>query len=287
MPAKIKKKKKDKVQPTRHPVSGPNKLVMGDILEVMAKLKDNSFDACITDPPYNISGYDNKKSIGWYKSNPTWKEKKRFNKIEEDWDKFKDRDYMDFTHDWLSEVKRVVKPNGNIMIFGSYHNIFKIGFLMDVLGLRIINSIVWYKRNAFPNITQRMFCESTETILWAANNDQKTAKNWTFNYDVGKEINGGKQLRNMWDIPMTPLREKEHGKHPSQKPIEVVGRLVRCCTNKGDSIIDPFCGSGTVPVVAKGLGRKYLGIDSNEEYVHLAKRRLKDKNISVATLFDL
>ena len=228
----------------------------------MPKISENSFDHCITDPPYNISGYDGKRVIGWYNSNKIWKEEKKFNKISEGWDSFSDDEYMIFSKFWIEQIMRIVKPNGNILIFGTYHNIYKLGSLLTNLERKINNSIIWYKRNAFPNITRRMFCESTEQIIWAVNNTQKKAKNWIFNYEQMKELTlNKKQMRNMWDIPMTSISEKKFGKHPSQKPIEVIERLVLGCTNENQSIIDPFSGSGTVALVAKKHKRKYLGIE--------------------------
>ena len=247
---------------------------MGNALEKMKKIKDNSVDHCITDPPYNISGYDNKKNIGWLKSNKFWVDIKKFDKIDQKWDSFQNDDYESFTIQWLTEVIRIVKPNGNLIIFGTYHNIYKIGYLLQKLDRKIINSIVWYKRNAFPNITQRMLCESTEHIIWAVNNSQKKAKNWTFNYNILKQFNHGKQLRNVWDIPMTALSEKKFGKHPSQKPQEVINRLILGCSNQGDIILDPFMGSGTIPMMAKHNNRKYIGIDNNKEYVNLSRKRI-------------
>ena len=247
-----------------------------DSIKYLKKIDSNSIDHCITDPPYNISNYEGKKEIGWYVSNKTWQKEKRFNKIKENWDTFSDNDYYDFTINWINEIKRVVKPNGNILIFGTYHNIYKIGYILDHLDTKIINSIIWYKRNAFPNITQRMLCESTEQIIWACNNNKKKAKNWVFNYETMKKFNPtGKQLRNMWDIPMTPSSEKTCGKHPSQKPINVIQRLIEGCTNKNEIVIDPFCGSGTVPLVCKMNERQYIGIDNNKDYIKIAKKRLK------------
>ena len=247
---------------------------MGNALEKLKKIKDNTVDHCITDPPYNISGYDNKKNIGWLKSNRFWTDTKKFDKIDQKWDSFQNDDYESFTTQWLMEVIRIVKPNGNLIIFGTYHNIYKIGYLLQKLDRKIINSIVWYKRNAFPNITQRMLCESTEHIVWAVNNSQKNAKNWVFNYNLLKQFNNGKQLRNMWDVPMTPSSEKKLGKHPSQKPEEVIKRLILGGSSKGDKILDPFMGSGTIPMVAKQYSRQYIGIDNNPEYVALAKNRI-------------
>jgi site-specific DNA-methyltransferase (adenine-specific) len=251
-----------------------NKIIKGDALEILKTIADASVDHCITDPPYNISGYDHKKEIGWLKSNKHWTDTKNFNKIDEKWDRYSNGDYEQFTKDWLKEIFRIVKPNGNIILFGSYHNIYKLGNILQTNDRRLINSIVWYKRNAFPNITQRMLCESTEHLIWAVNNTQKHAKNWVFNYNELKKMNGGKQMRNMWDIPMTPASERRHGKHPSQKPIAVVERLLLACSNKNEIIIDPFVGSGTLPVVAKMHGRKYIGIDNNEEYLNICNKRI-------------
>ena len=252
-----------------------NSLIIGDAIEELKNIPDNSVDHCITDPPYNISGYDDKKEIGWLKTNKHWTEKKRFKKIDEKWDSYSNGDYEEFTKLWLKEIFRILKPNGNIIIFGSYHNIYKVGYLLQKSDRKIINSIVWYKRNAFPNITQRMLCESTEHLIWAVNNTQKDAKNWIFNYNTLKKMNNGKQMRNMWDIPMTPTSERKHGKHPSQKPIEIVERLLLAASKENEVIIDPFVGSGTLPVVAKKNGRKFIGIDNNKEYIDLCKKRLK------------
>ncbi|MEK7650453.1 MAG: site-specific DNA-methyltransferase [Patescibacteria group bacterium] len=260
---------------TKISTTSENALVFGDALLTLKSLPDNSVNHCFTDPPYNISGYDNKKKIGWLQSNQTWVKKKKFTKIDAAWDKFSDDDYDTFSRAWISEVIRVLKPNGNIIIFGSYHNIYKIGSILQQLDRKLINSIVWYKRNAFPNVTQRMFCESTEHIIWAANETQKKAKNWTFNYKDVKALNGGVQMRNMWDITTTPASERVHGKHPSQKPIEVLNRLVLGCSNKDDIIIDPFMGSGTLPVVAQINGRRYIGIDSEKDFCDLALKRVK------------
>ena len=253
-----------------------NSLVFGDALKILKSIPDRSVDHCITDPPYNISGYDHKKKIGWLQSNGIWTKEKNFSKIDAQWDKFSDNDYLSFTKDWISEVARILKPNGNIIIFGSYHNIYQIGSILQKLDRKLINSIVWYKRNAFPNVTQRMLCESTEHIIWAVNETKKSAKNWTFNYKKLKEINGGVQMRNMWNIPSTSTSEKKHGKHPSQKPIELISRLVIGASSKNDMIIDPFMGSGTLPIVALMTDRKFIGIDNNKQYCGLALKRIRD-----------
>ena len=252
-----------------------NKIWLGDAIDKMRKIETNSVHHCFTDPPYNLSGYDGKKPIGWLKTNSLWTDEKKFTKMDEKWDSFTDSEYDMFLQEWLSEVFRVVKPNGNIAIFGTFHNIFDTGYILKKNKRKIIGSITWYKRNAFPNITRRMFCESTEYIIWAVNNDRKNAKNWTFNYDVLKEMNGGKQMRNMWDIPMTPLSEKEFGKHPNQKPVAVIEKLIRGLTNEGDVIIDPFTGSGTIPFVAKKYKRNFIAIEKESKYVEIVRNRLK------------
>lgn len=282
-------------------------LICGDAFKVLSQIPDNYADHCITDPPYNISGDEFKKEIGWLKSNKYWSEQKKFKKIEEDWDKFSDNDYEAFTKLWLDEIFRIVKPNGNIIIFGSYHNIYKIGYFLQQNKKKIINSVVWYKRNAFPNVTQRMLCESTEHIIWAVNEVNGKAKNWTFNYETLKDYNAVKecskckrvlggdvkycpycgntnlkirklQLRNLWDIPSAPSGERRHGKHPSQKPVEVLERLIIGGTKKGDIIIDPFSGSGTTALVAKDLNRKFIAIDNKKSYCDIALNRLKEKH---------
>ncbi|WP_051203169.1 DNA methyltransferase [Hugenholtzia roseola] len=253
-----------------------NQLFLGDCLEILKAIPSNSIDCLITDPPYNISGYDHKKQIGWLKSNDFWKKQKAFKKIDENWDKFSDDDYESFTIEWLSEIKRIVKPNGNIAIFGSYHNIYKIGYLIEKLDLKTINSIIWYKRNAFPNVTQRMFCESTEQIIWCVNESKKNAKNWTFNYKIMKELNGGVQMRNLFDVPLTKQSEREFGKHPSQKPLEVLNNLMLALTNEGDVVLDCFLGSGTTAVSALQHKRNFVGIEQNYDYLQIAQRRLEN-----------
>jgi len=238
-------------------------LYEGDCTEIMKRWDDNCIDHCITDPPYNMS---KKNGLGWaFSSHVT---------MSEEWDLFSRDDYLQFTQDWINEVSRVVKPNGNIFVFGSYHNIYDIGYVIQELDLRIINSIIWFKPNAQPNITCRMLTESTEQIIWLCNEKKEKAKNWVFNYEISKLFNAGKQLRNMWKIPYPSKKERYLGKHPSQKPIELIMRIVFIATNKNDIILDCFAGSGTTGVVCKNIDRKYIMIDNNPEYVNLAQKRL-------------
>lgn len=243
-----------------------NTILEGNCLDILKQLPDNSVDACVTDPPYNIS---NKKGLDWKFSNYTT--------IEEKWDSFKDTNYYQFSFDWIREIIRIVKPNGNIFIFGSYHGIFTIGFLLQTIFDRcIISQIVWYKVDAQPNITCRMFTESTEFIIWAVNNENKKASNWTFNYDIIKQINNNKQMRNVWEIPVTKSIEKNHGKHPSQKPASVINRIILAGTNKGDIVIDPFSGSGTTGVICQQQGRNWIMIEKEREYNLIAEKRIQE-----------
>jgi site-specific DNA-methyltransferase (adenine-specific) len=245
----------------------PNRLYQGECLETLSLWDDNSFECTITDPPYNIAR--DRKGLSWaFSSHVT---------IENDWDRFGPQEYEAFTEAWLKEVCRVTKENGNIFIFGSYHNIYTIGAIASRLDLRVVNSIIWAKPNAQPNITCRMFTESTEQVIWLANNKSKKAKNWTFNYQHMKELNGGKQMRNYWEIPLTPPREKVHGKHPSQKPLRLMERIVLAGTNPGDRVLDCFAGSGSTLLACDRLERRWVGIERDDSYCEIAHRRLDDE----------
>lgn len=255
------KKVDDKVTPLS------NQLYQGDCLETLSQWSDKTFHACITDPPYNIAR--DRKGLSWaFSSHVT---------IDSDWDRFSNEDYEEFTTAWLKEVCRTVKENGNIFIFGSYHNIYTIGAIAARMDLRIVNSIIWAKPNAQPNITCRMLTESTEQILWLCNNTNKKAKNWTFNYQHMKELNGGKQMRNFWEIPVTPARERVHGKHPSQKPLRVMERIVLAGTNRGDRVMDCFTGSGSTLLACDRLDRRWIGIERDPEYCTIAHKRIDDE----------
>ena len=250
-----------------------NKIVHGDCLSILPSLPDTIFDCCIADPPFNMS---QKKGLGWaFSSHIT---------MQEGWDIFSKDEYVQFTLDWVAEVLRVVKPNGNIFVFGSFHSIFTLGFIMqNIFDRRIITQIVWYKPNAQPNITCRMFTESTEFILWAVNNESKKAKNWTFNYQTMKSMNNNKQMRNMWEIPLTKPSERRYGKHPSQKPLQIIERLILAGTDEGDLILDPFSGAGTTGVAAEKHNREWLMIEKEDSYNRIAQKRLDELSEGRAT----
>lgn len=248
-----------------------NRLITGDCLKVLRDWPDGSIDHCIVDPPFNIgsgSGRKGKNGLGWaFSSHVT---------MQEEWDAFTKEDFYAFNQAWLAEVCRVVKPNGNILVFGTYHNIYQLGFILQhVLERRILNSVVWFKPNAQPNITARTLTESTEQIIWAVNETPARATGWTFNYWDAKEMNGGKQMRNLWEFPVTPQRERSNGKHPSQKPLSLLERAVLLATQPGELVLDPFGGAGTLAVAAQKHGRDWLLIESVEEYADIARRRLE------------
>lgn len=246
-----------------------NQLYQGDCLNILSTWPDKIFDACVTDPPYNIA--KDRKGLGWaFSSHVT---------IENDWDRFSEIDYETFTQKWLEQICRVTKENGNIFIFGSYHNIYLIGSIAQKMDLRVVNSIIWAKPNAQPNITCRMFTESTEQILWLCNNTNAKSRNWTFNYQQMKALNGGKQMRNFWEIPLTPMRERAQGKHPSQKPIRLMERLILAGTNPNDFVLDCFAGSGSTLLACDRLDRKWAGIERDSNYCKLAFRRLDNERM--------
>jgi site-specific DNA-methyltransferase (adenine-specific) len=245
-------------------------LYEGDCVEVMRQWDDGCIDHCITDPPYNMS---KKNGLGWaFSSHVT---------MAEEWDIFTREAYLEFCRAWLAEVSRVVRPNGNIFIFGSFHNIYDLGHIVQDLDLRVINSIVWFKPNAQPNITCRTLTESTEHVIWACNAPKDKATGWVFNYQLAKQLNAGKQMRNMWVFPYPSPKERKHGKHPSQKPIDVVGRIVLIATNPGDLVLDCFGGSGTTAVVAQNYDRRWVTIESNPDYNRIARTRLSEVHLAL------
>ena len=248
----------------------PNQIQTGDCLEIMRSWPDDCIEHCIADPPFGIAsgrGRRSKRGLGWaFSSHVT---------MQETWDQFSEDEYFRFSLDWLREVCRVVKPNGNILVFGTFHNIYLLGFLLGhVLERRILNSVIWFKPNAQPNITARMLTESTEQIIWAVNETPKRAKKWTFNYWDAKEMNGGKQMRNVWEFPVTSRRERVNGAHPSQKPLALLERAVLLASNPGELLLDPFGGAGTLAVAAAKHDRRWLLVESVPEYAELARQRV-------------
>jgi site-specific DNA-methyltransferase (adenine-specific) len=177
----------------------------------------------------------------------------------------------EFNLKWLGECQRVLKKNGTIWVSGTSHIIYSVGFAMQQLGYKILNDIVWYKTNAPPNLSCRYFTHSTETVLWAAKN--KKSKH-VFNYAEMKAENKGKQMRNVWQISAPGADEKKFGKHPTQKPVALLDRIIRASSNPGDLVLDPFCGSGTTGIASLQLRRRFVGIEREKEYIDLAVKRI-------------
>jgi site-specific DNA-methyltransferase (adenine-specific) len=194
-----------------------------------------------------------------------------------------------FQTEWLKAVRRVLKPSGTLWVSGTQHVIFSIGFALQELGYHLLNTVTWYKPNASPNLACRMFTHSTEILLWASPSKSKPLAH-RFNYKTMKQENGGKQMRDLWAITEQPVpggeqvvwplptpapREKVHGRHPTQKPIALLDRVVAASAQPGDLVLDPFCGSGTTGVAAVRAGCRFLGLERDPEYVDLASRRLR------------
>lgn len=249
-------------------------IIFDDCLSVLSNVPDNSIDMIFADPPYNMS---KTKGLGWAFS--------KHITMQEAWDQFTKDEFFEFNIKWIGECLRILKPGGSIFICGSYHNIFQIGFILQQFDIKILNDIIWFKPNAQPNITCRMFTQSTETVIWATK-----GKGWTFNYERMKELNKGKQMRNMWAIPYPSQSERWAGKHPTQKPIVLLERIILAASKPKDIILDPFLGSGTTAVVSKMLGRRCIGIEKDEKFKEIIDRRLKkvkktdNANVKKATL---
>ncbi len=242
------------------------KLIQGDSLSILKKMDPKSVDMIFADPPYFLSGDGITCSAG-----------KMVSVNKGDWDEKIDVDNKHkFNRKWIKLCKNVLKDNGTIWISGTMHNIYSIGMALEQEGFKIINNITWKKLNPPPNISCRAFTHSTETILWAKK-DIKKAKH-KFNYVVMKELNDGKQMKDVWETSLTKPSEKKFGKHPTQKPCELLEKIILSSTDEDDLILDPFSGSGTTGIVANRLNRKYIGIEREKEYIDLTIRRKEGKN---------
>lgn len=246
-----------------------HKIIIGDCLEKMKDIEDSSIDLIFADPPYNMS---KKNGLGWkYSKHVT---------MQEAWDMFKKDEFFEFNVKWVSECLRILNHGGSLWVCGSFHNIYQLGHILQQHEeVKINNSIVWFKPNAQPNITCRMFTESTEHLIWATKNGN--GRKWVFNYDITKKyifdkLNPeGKQTRNVWAIPLTPKSEKWAGEHPTQKPIELLRRVIVSSSERGDTVLDPFVGSGTTCVVAKMLERNSIGIEKDAKWLEIIKKRME------------
>jgi len=251
-----------------------SKYILGDSLIELKKFKDHSVDMVFCDPPYNLQ-----LSKTLYRPDAT-----KVSGVNDDWDKFNNfQDYDMFTKTWLSEIKRILKPDGCLWVIGSYHNIYRIGYTLQNLNFWILNDIIWRKTNPMPNFKGTRFTNAHETLIWAAKS--KYSK-YTFNYQRMKQLNHNKQMRSDdWLINICSGRERlkdtnNQKLHNTQKPEELLLRVILSSTKTGDLVLDPFFGTGTTGVACKRLGRKFIGIEKNATYLKEAKKRiLKTKRI--------
>jgi site-specific DNA-methyltransferase (adenine-specific) len=241
-----------------------------DCLPVLGSLPENSIDMVFADPPYFLSN-----------NGVTCQGGRMVSVNKGKWDKSKGfENDLAFHNLWISECKRILKPEGTIWISGTYHSIYTCGYLLQAHGFHLLNDICWFKPNASPNLSCRFFTASHETLLWARKGEK--AKH-TFHYEKIK--NGGfpedkikqpgLQMRSVWSIPLTKPSEKQAGKHPTQKPFDLLKRIVLAATNEGDMVIDPFCGSGTTGLACQNFpNRFFIGIEIEREYCEITKNRL-------------
>lgn len=258
-------------------------------LQGMTSMEDNTVDLIIADPPYNLSKgrswtWDNSVALKGMGGN--WK------KVMENWDSLPLEDYWKFSFAWISEAKRILKPTGSMWIFGTYHNMGIINAVLQMTETEIINEVIWFKRNAFPNLSGRRLTASHETILWCHSGGKK--RQYYFDYEYSKDgvFEGdqikvqGKQMRTVWDISNNKSkRELEFGKHPTQKPLKVLDRMIRISSKPGDIMLTPFAGAGSECLAAKEAGLHYIGFETEEEYVAIAKTRIDHAIIKKRTLY--
>lgn len=237
-------------------------LLHGNCFQLLCEF-DFKFSCIFADPPYFLSNGGISVQSGKIVS---------VNKGE--WDKGKSQqEMMDFNTEWLSLCRDKLKDNGTIWISGTYHNIFSVANCLTDLGYKILNVVTWAKTNPPPNISCRCFTHSTEFIIWARKNDKKAHY---FNYELMKHINSGKQMSDVWSLPAIVSWEKSCGKHPTQKPLALLTRIIMASTQQGEWVLDPFCGSSTTGIAANLLGRRYLGIDQEEHFLELSKNRREE-----------
>jgi modification methylase len=245
-----------------------DRILVGDCIAAMERLPAASVDLVFADPPYNLQ----------LEGALTRPDNSLVDAVDDDWDKFGSfADYDAFTRAWLLACRRVMKPDASLWVIGSYHNIFRVGAILQDLGFWILNDIVWRKANPMPNFRGRRFTNAHETVIWAARGPQ--AKRYTFHYEALKSGNDDTQMRSDWFIPLCTGEERlkdEAGRkvHPTQKPEALLARVLLSSTNPGDVVLDPFFGSGTSGAVAKKLGRHFVGLERDPIYAAAAERRI-------------
>lgn len=252
------------------------KLYKASCLDILASLEENSVDMIFADPPYFLSS-----------GSFTCQNGKMVSVKKGDWDLSNGTEKnFEFHLEWIDACKRILKPSGTIWISGTYHSIYQCGFALQVKKFHILNDIIWFKPNASPNLSCRFFTASHETLIWARKGE-KTKH--TFNYDLMKDgiwsedfLKKPKtQMRSVWSMNTPKPVEKRFGKHPTQKPIDLLKRIILASTNKDDLILDPFAGSSTTGIAAYFLGRKFIGIDTEKQYLDLSIKRFEELDKSI------
>lgn len=253
-----------------------NVIYCGDCREILrSRVPQKSINLIFADPPYNLSG----NGLKW-KGNQTGGD---WYMVDATWDKWSATEYTQFTHEWIQECHRVLTDNGSLYIACSYHNIGEIISSLKMTGMKINNIITWHKTNAMPNMTRRTFTHSTEFVVWAAK-----GSGWIFNYGEIKQLNpekqkngAPKQMRDVWRLPLVQGRERLRGSdgralHPTQKPEELLRRIIIASSNINDIVLDPFAGTGTTTAVARKLGRQWIGIEKSSKFANAARKRTKN-----------
>ena len=244
-----------------------NRIISGDCIEAMRSLPEGSVDMVFADPPYNLQ-----LEGELHRPNNS-----RVDGVEEAWDRFDDfASYDRFSEAWLAAARRLLKPEGTLWVIGSYHNIFRVGARLQDLGYWILNDVVWRKTNPMPNFRGRRFTNAHETMIWCAKDREAR---YRFNYEAMKSLNDDLQMRSDWLLPICNggerLKDRDGRKaHPTQKPEALLHRVILASTQPGDLVLDPFFGTGTTGVVAKRLGRSYIGIERDRGYIAVAEKRL-------------
>jgi modification methylase len=254
---------------TREGIKLPlNKILNGDCIEIMDALPSESIDLIFADPPYNLQ----------LKGELHRPDHSKVDAVDNAWDQFDSfKTYDRFTDSWLKAARRVLKPNGAIWVIGSYHNIFRVGASLQNRGFWILNDVIWRKSNPMPNFRGKRLTNAHETMIWASKSE---GAKYTFNYEALKALNEGVQMRSDWILPICTGHErlknnKGEKAHPTQKPESLLHRVLIGTTNANDVVLDPFFGTGTTGAVAKMLGREFVGIEKEQNYIDAAQERIK------------
>ena len=257
-----------------------DRIIKGDCVAALEQLPAASIDVVFADPPYNLQ----------LESGLTRPDQSHVDAVDDDWDKFASFEAYDaFSRAWLLAVRRVLKPDGTIWVIGSYHNIFRVGTMLQDLGFWVLNDIVWRKTNPMPNFRGKRFTNAHETMIWASRNPDSR---YTFNYEAMKAFNDDVQMRSDWLLPICTGGERlkdEGGRkvHPTQKPEALLARVLLASSKPGDVVLDPFFGSGTTGAVAKRLGRRFIGVEREQAYIDAAEARIAAVETAPAAALEL